>query len=270
MSWRRTFSKIRFLFLRRPDDLAEEIRTHLAMEEAENVAAGMGNHEARDQAHLRFGNVTLAEEKSRDMWSWTAIETLRTDVAYGLRQLRRNPAFAVIAILTLALGIGANTAIFSVVNAVLLQSLPFSDPDRLVEARETEQAPGTYPVNPADYLDWQAQNRTLEATTVFSWTGNRSMAGPNEPAAAAVTEVQANFFKLLGIAPVVGRSFATVRTSRAETASRCSVTASGSSTLKEKRRDRQNRRARCGEVHHYRRNAAALSFPKHNGRLGAV
>ena len=208
MSWRRMLSKIRFLLWRRPDDLAEEIRTHLAMEEAENVASGMERKEARDQARRRFGNVTSAQERSRDMWTWMVIETFRMDIAYGLRQLRRNSGFAAVAVLTLALGIGANTAIFSVVNAVLLQPLPFSDPDRLVEARETEEAPGTYPVNPADYLDWQAQNRTLEATTVFSWTGNRNMAGPNEPVAAAVTEVQGNFFKLLGIAPVEGRSFA--------------------------------------------------------------
>ncbi len=208
MSWRRSLAKLRFLLWRRPDDLAEEIRTHLAMEAAENVAAGMGLDEARERARRRFGNVTSAQERSRDMWTWTVLETLRMDVAYGLRQLRRNPGFAAVAILTLALGIGANTAIFSVVNAVLLQPLPFSDPDRLVEGRETEEAPGTYPVNPADYLDWQAQNRTLEATTVFSWTGNRNMAGPNEPAAAAVTEVQGNFFNLLGIEPVAGRSFA--------------------------------------------------------------
>ena len=142
------------------------------------------------------------------MRTWTVIETLRMDLAYGLRQLRRNPGFAAVAILTLVLGFGANTAIFSVVNAVLLKPLPFSDPERLVEARETEAAPGTYPIDPADYLDWQARNHTFEATTAFSWTGNRSMAGSNEPAAAAVTEVQASFFKLLGITPMAGRSFA--------------------------------------------------------------
>ena len=142
------------------------------------------------------------------MWKWTEIETLRMDIVYALRQLRHNPGFAAVAILTLALGVGVNTAIFSVVNAVLLRPLPFADPDRLVDARETEEAPGTYPVNPADYLDWQAQNRTLETTSVYSWTSISSLAGPAEPASAAVTQVQANFFETLGVAPVVGRSFA--------------------------------------------------------------
>lgn len=207
MSWRRHLSKVHFLIKRRPDDLQEEIRTHLAMEEAENVAGGMEREEARHEARRRFGNVTLTEESSRDMWKWTTIETIWMDITYGLRQLRRNPAFAAIAVLTLALGVGANTAIFSVVNAVLLRPLPFADPDRLVDARETEEAPGTYPVNPADYLDWQAQNRTLEATSVYSWTSNVSLAGPGEPASAAMTQVQANFFRTLGISPFIGRSF---------------------------------------------------------------
>ena len=141
------------------------------------------------------------------MRKWTAIETLQMDLAYALRQLRHNPGFAAVAVLTLALGVGANTAIFSVVNAVLLRPLPFADPDRLVDARETEEAPGTYPVNPADYLDWQAQNRTLEATSVYSWTSIASLAGPGEPASAAVTQVQANFFGTLGISPYLGRPF---------------------------------------------------------------
>ncbi len=208
MSWRRALSRVRFLLRRRPDDLEEEIRAHLAMEEAENIAAGVKHEEARQQARRRFGNVTLAEERSRDMWKWTSIETLWMDIAYGLRQLRRNPGFATVAILTLALGVGANTAIFSVVNAVLLRPLPFADPERLVDARETEEAPGTYPVNPANYLDWKAQNRTLAATSVYSWSSNVSMAGPGEPAGAMVTQVQANFFRTLGVSPAIGRSFA--------------------------------------------------------------
>lgn len=207
MSWRSAIPKLRLLLQGRPDDLEEEIRSHLSMEEAENIAAGMDLAQARRQARRRFGNVTLAEERSREMWKWTRIETLWMDIVYALRQLRRNPGFAAVAILTLALGVGVNTAIFSVVNAVLLRPLPFADPDRLVDARETGEAPGTFPVNPADYLDWQTQNRTLETTSVYSWTSISSLAGPGDPTSATVTQVQTTFFDTLGIAPIIGRSF---------------------------------------------------------------
>jgi putative ABC transport system permease protein len=208
MSLRRTLAKLCALFHREAIDLPEEIQSHLAMEEADNLARGMTAEQARLAARQRFGNVTLIEERTRDMWTWTNLEMLKMDVLYGLRQLRRSPGFAIVAILTLALGIGANTAIFSVVNAVLLQPLPFIAPDRLVSGFETEAAPGDYPVNQADYLDWQARSHTFDSTSGYSWTRPYSIAGQGDAAAAAATEVQANFFHTLGIAPMLGRSFA--------------------------------------------------------------
>ncbi|HXR77351.1 MAG TPA: permease prefix domain 1-containing protein, partial [Bryobacteraceae bacterium] len=188
MSSRREFSKIRGLFRRRKhaDDLEEEIRSHLKMEEQENLGSGMSQEEAYRAAMHRFGNRTLARERSREMWGWNSIETLFQDLRYGLRQLRRNPGFTTVAVLTLALGIGATTAIFSVVNSVLLQPLPFKDPGRLVQFFETEQAPGNYPLSGADYLDWQTQNRTLEATSVYSWPTIMNASGAGEPESAAV------------------------------------------------------------------------------------
>jgi putative ABC transport system permease protein len=209
MSSRREFSKIRGLFRRRKhaDDLEEEIRSHLKMEEQENLGSGMSQEEAYRAAMHRFGNRTLARERSREMWGWNSIETLFQDLRYGLRQLRRNPGFTTVAVLTLALGIGATTAIFSVVNSVLLQPLPFKDPGRLVQFFETEQAPGNYPLSGADYLDWQTQNRTLEATSVYSWPTIMNASGAGEPESAAVVNSQANFFDVLGVQPLVGRTF---------------------------------------------------------------
>jgi putative ABC transport system permease protein len=133
--------------------------------------------------------------------------TLRQDLYFGLRTLAKSPSFAAIAILTLALGIGANTAIFSMINAVLLRPLPFRDPGRLVQLWQTEPAPGEYPLTGADYLDWQAQNQSLEATSVLGWPRLFNVSGAGEPEQAAVVETQANFFSLLGVEPLLGRTF---------------------------------------------------------------
>jgi predicted permease len=141
------------------------------------------------------------------MWRWDRLDTLWQDLRYGARQLRSNRGFTAVAVLTLALGIGANTAIFSVINSVLLRPLPFKEPARVVELLETEEAPGTYPLNGADYLDWQAQNRTFEATSLYSWTASMSASGATEPEPAKVVNTQSNFFGVLGVSPIEGRPF---------------------------------------------------------------
>ena len=133
--------------------------------------------------------------------------TLLQDLRYGIRVLAKSPGFTSLAIITLALGIGANTAIFSVINSVLLRPLPFHEPGRLVELWQLERAPGNFPLTGPDYLDWQAQNHILEATSLYSWERTANASGAGEPQAASVISTQANFFTVLGVQPRIGRAF---------------------------------------------------------------
>ncbi len=136
--------------------------------------------------------------------------TLLQDARYSLRMLAKTPGFTAVAVITLALGIGANTAIFSVINSVLLKPLPFRDPGQLVSLRETESAPGDFPLDGADYLDWQAQNKTFQSMSLYSFpfTMSYSASGQGQPEAAAIVSTQANFFQTLGVQPLAGRAFA--------------------------------------------------------------
>jgi len=130
------------------------------------------------------------------------------DLPYAARTLLRNPGFALIAIATLALGIGANTAIFSVVHTTLLQPLPYAHPEQLVELRQTESAPGDYPLTGEDYLDWRAQNSTFRDMSLYSWPIGMNASGADAPEAVSVISTEANFFQLLGVSPQIGRTFA--------------------------------------------------------------
>jgi len=202
----------RFLMLFRRSqfdrDLEEEMRLHRELREQEQLERGLSPKEAHYAAQKRFGNDLVLREESREMWGWNWLEDLVQDIRYGARMLRKNPGFTVVAVLTLALGIGANSAIFSVVNSVLLRPLPFQDPERLVDLRETEVAPGDYPLSGPDYLDWQAQNHTLEAVSLYSWRQIMSASGAGEPEPAGVVPTQANFFDVIGVRPLLGRGFA--------------------------------------------------------------
>ena len=135
------------------------------------------------------------------------MDTFWHDIRYGLRTLGRSPGFLAVAVLTLALGIGANTAIFSVVDAVLLRPLPFRAPDQLVALFETESAPGSYPLTGTDYLDWRAQNQTFEDMATYSYQESFNASGAGEPERAIVVETQSNFFSMLGVEPLIGRAF---------------------------------------------------------------
>src|ERR1700722_1152922 len=155
-------------------DLEEEIRQHLSEKADALMADGMSREEADRAAKRQFGNVTRMEERSREPWMYPFIEGLWRDLIYAARQLKKNPGYAFTAILTLALGIGATTAVFSLANAVLLRPLPFPESDRLMWLSQQDHSlPGlaaeslSYP----DYFDWRAQNHTFSGLASYVGSG---------------------------------------------------------------------------------------------------
>jgi len=135
------------------------------------------------------------------------MRTFLQDLSYGVRNLLASRGFAVVAVLTLAAGIGANTAIFSIIDAVLLRPLPYAAPDRLVRLYETEAAPGKYPFAGPDFIDWKTQNSTFSDMALFSWPRTKNLSGKGEADHVTVAPVEANLFALLGIQAVAGRTF---------------------------------------------------------------
>ena len=189
--------------------LDEDVRAHLEMLIEENLRRGMDLEEARYAALRQFGNVSCMKEECRETWSIRIIEELIQDVRYGLRQLRRNPGFMTVAVLTLALGIGANTAIFSVVYGALLNPFPFTDSHRMAvlishDTREPEAARFAW-VSPAEFLDYREQNH------VFDWVIGGSgdgvlVTGMGLPQWMGVARLTGNFVQSVGGKPVVGRT----------------------------------------------------------------
>jgi hypothetical protein len=163
MSWRRELAKLRFLFRQsKPvDDLAEEIRAHLEMEEQENLESGMMPDEAHYAALRRFGNVTLTQERSREMWGWNSVETLLQDLRFGLRMLLKNPGFTVVVVLTLTVGIGVNTAALTAYKAIFDRSLDARDPGKMVNLALTLHSGATEPF--FSYPDYEAYRDRLHS-----------------------------------------------------------------------------------------------------------
>ena len=194
----------------REQDLERELRSHLELEAAELTDAGLQPEQARYAAQRVLGNTTTVKEETREMWGWSSMERLLQDLRYGLRTLARSPGFTVATVLTLALGIGANSAMFSVIDGVLLRALPYPDAKRLalVHVRFSPQNTEYGTMSIADYLDWKARNRAFQDPAIFSnasWRFDVTGAGePIEVKGCAVTE---NFFSVLRAGPMLGRVF---------------------------------------------------------------
>jgi len=225
MRLRRNFSKLGALFRRRKpvDDIEEEIRAHLEMEERENLESGMIPEEAHYAALRRFGNVTLAQERSREMWRWNSIETFWQDLRYGLRMLLKSPAFTIVATITLALGIGANSAIFNVLDAVLLRLLPVKAPQQLVVLTDPDAHGRIYGQEGGDrsLLGFSEFEYLRDHNDVYSGVFAADSEAPKldvsigsfsgnlvaEPETARVQLVSGNYFSVLGVSAAIGRTF---------------------------------------------------------------
>src|SRR5262249_46813961 len=203
------FHRLLGLFLRRKleRELEEEIRSHLEMQIEDNLRQGMSPEDARRAARLKFGGVEQVKEAYRDK-SWLGwIESLWQDLRYGARMLMKKPGFTLVTVTTLALGLGANAAIFSFVNAVLLKPLPYPDPERIVSVWEKRPDGGNKYISPLNFLDWERQNRCFQFLSAI--TGDTvTLTGSGSPEQLNVHRVSASYFKALGVEATLGRAFA--------------------------------------------------------------
>jgi len=191
---------------RRDRELAEELESHLLMHIDDNVRAGMSPREARRQALVKLGGLTQTEEACRRRRGLPLLEDFFQDLRYAARGLRRQPAFTLVAVLTLALGIGANTALFSVVNAVFLNPLPLPEPDRVVSLFETFQPDGRSALSYPNLRDWREQNTTFEGMAAYV-PGAFNLQAGDSPRRLLGLRVEANYFDVLGVRPQLGRTF---------------------------------------------------------------
>jgi len=191
---------------KREAELDEEVRSHLQLSAQERAERGEKKEEAERAARREFGNVELLKEVTRDQWGWRWLREVAADARFGLRMLWKNPGFTVVAVLTLALGIGANTALFSVVKAVLLNSLPYREPNRLVTLAEGDrETRDPIKVSYGAAEDWKARSKSFQSIALYKgWTPTST--GEETPQIVYGLRVTQNFFPTLGVRPTIGRS----------------------------------------------------------------
>jgi putative ABC transport system permease protein len=191
---------------RREEELDEEIQAHLRMAAQERAEQGERSEQARAAATREFGNVALVKEVTRDMWGYRWLETLLQDIRYGLRQLHRNPGFTVVAVVTLALGIGMNSALFSVINAVLWRPLAYPDPAKLIWLADYDPNWGDNWVMPAAFALWHDRVKSFESLVAY---GNQDVAFASRGVVSQerVASVSNEFWQMTGAEPALGRLF---------------------------------------------------------------
>jgi len=184
-------------------EMDEELRGYLDAAVKEKMRSGMSQDEALRAARVEMGSLDAVKEEIRSSGWEAGFECLWQDIRYGLRQLRRNPGFTAVAVLTLALGIGANTAIFSVIDAVLLRPLAFPHPDQLVIVKNGRG----WPLSGPDFLDWQRQNQTFSSMALYTFNQGYNLTGGGQPSYVSGVGTEGNFFSTLGATPLLGRTW---------------------------------------------------------------
>lgn len=193
---------------RRYDDLSVSIQEHIEERTEELIEEGMARGRAEQRARREFGNVTLIQERSREVWQWPTLESLWADVKFAVRQMRKSKAFTITCLLTLALGIGANTAIFSTIHTVLLHPLPYDDPGRLVLVSENlpQEGSNDVGVSAQEYLDYRNQNQVFSTVAAFE-TAGFNLTGAGKPQRIHAARISSTALPLLGVTPELGRNF---------------------------------------------------------------
>ena len=196
---------------KRDGDLERELRSDLEMEEEEQRETGVPAEEARYVARRAFGNTTLIKEQTHEAWGWAPFESFWQDIRYVFRQVRRSPAFAATAILTLGLGVGSVTAVFSIVNGVLLQPYAFRNPGQIVvwreSIRELEHVSPLLPDNYRHYLNLKAHANTIQDAAIMQNPVFSVSTGVDHPQMTEGLAISPNFFSVLGVTPLMGRAF---------------------------------------------------------------
>src|SRR5262245_8530507 len=209
MTWLRIFiHRLCGMFLKRKmeRDLEDEIRAHLDMQIEDNLRQGMSPEEARYEALRKFGGVEQVKERYRDRLSLSVVDSTLQDLRYALRTLRRNPGFAAVAVLTLGLGIGANTAIYSLIDAVLLKQLPVKNPEQLVLIRHADSRATVTPFGYHTYKQFRDQNQVFSGVLAYHQLRlTVNVDGQPEPAVAGQL-VSGNYYSVLGVNAVLGRT----------------------------------------------------------------